>query len=140
MLKIPVFPVPGTVALTTKPNLSPNAHMVARVGSRIRQLRENRGVTQAELQKKSLVSRSYLSRIESGQMTPSLGTLEKIALALGLPLKDFFVEDGDPTAILENAFVQAILPYLYEFSEEQLGRLLRLLFAICNKELLPQKT
>src|SRR5262245_14210247 len=48
-------------------------------GQRNRQLRESRGMTQSQLQSKSKVSRSYLSRIESGQMTPSLGTLEKIS-------------------------------------------------------------
>src|SRR5258708_7672387 len=56
-----------------------NQKTVENIGQRIRQLRESRGMTQSQLQSKSKVSRSYLSRIESGQMTPSLGTLEKIS-------------------------------------------------------------
>ena len=60
----------------------PNRETVENIGQRIRQLRESRGMTQSQLQARSRVSRSYLSRIESGQMTPSLGTLEKIAEAL----------------------------------------------------------
>jgi len=62
----------------------PNRDTVENIGQRIRQLRESRGMTQSQLQARSRVSRSYLSRIESGQMTPSLGTLEKIAEALGV--------------------------------------------------------
>ena len=53
----------------------PNRETVENIGQRIRQLRESRGMTQSQLQARSRVSRSYLSRIESGQMTPSLGTL-----------------------------------------------------------------
>ncbi|HWN74741.1 MAG TPA: helix-turn-helix transcriptional regulator, partial [Candidatus Udaeobacter sp.] len=56
-----------------------NQETVENIGQRIRQLRESRAMTQSQLQSKSKVSRSYLSRIESGQMTPSLGTLEKIS-------------------------------------------------------------
>ena len=57
----------------------PNRETVENSGQRIRQLRESRGMTQSQLQARSRISRSYLSRIESGQMTPSLGTLEKIS-------------------------------------------------------------
>src|SRR5258708_24931465 len=53
-----------------------NRETVENIGQRIRQLRESRSMTQSQLQSRSKVSRSYLSRIESGQMTPSLGTLE----------------------------------------------------------------
>jgi len=43
-----------------------NQKTVENIGQRIRQLRESRGMTQSQLQSKSKVSRSYLSRIESG--------------------------------------------------------------------------
>ena len=62
----------------------PNRETVENIGQRIRQLRESRGMTQSQLQARSRVSRSYLSRIESGQMTPSLATLERISEALGV--------------------------------------------------------
>jgi ribosome-binding protein aMBF1 (putative translation factor) len=47
-----------------------NQETVENIGQRIRQLRESRSMTQSQLQARSKVSRSYLSRIESGQMTP----------------------------------------------------------------------
>src|SRR6266700_4214773 len=66
-----------------------NQETVENIGQRIRQLRESRSMTQSQLQSRSKVSRSYLSRIESGQMTPSLGTLEKISEALNVGLNRF---------------------------------------------------
>src|ERR1035437_4700430 len=71
----------------------PNRETVENIGQRIRQLRESRGMTQSQLQARSRVSRSYWSRIESGQMTPSLGTLEKMSEPLGVGLNRFFVPE-----------------------------------------------
>src|SRR5258708_8620887 len=68
-----------------------NQETVENIGQRIRQLRESRSMTQSQLQSRSKVSRSYLSRIESGQMTPSLGTLEKISDALNVGLNPFVI-------------------------------------------------
>src|SRR2546428_11146304 len=45
-----------------------NRETVENIGQRIRQLRGSRSMTQSQLQSRSKVSRSYLSRIESGQM------------------------------------------------------------------------
>jgi len=47
-----------------------------------------------------------LSRIESGQMTPSLGTLEKISEALNVGLNRFFIPESDGEALLEDPFIQ----------------------------------
>lgn len=87
----------------------PNRETVENIGQRIRQLRESRGMTQSQLQAKSRVSRSYLSRIESGQMTPSLGTLEKIAEALGVGLNRFFVPESTGQTLLEDPFIQGLV-------------------------------
>src|SRR5258708_28003979 len=89
----------------------PNRETVENIGQRIRQLRESRGMTQSQLQARSRVSRSYLSRIESGQMTPSLGTLEKISEALGVGLNRFFVPETNGEALLEDPFIQGLRPF-----------------------------
>jgi DNA-binding XRE family transcriptional regulator len=68
----------------------PNRETVENIGQRIRQLRESRGMTQSQLQARSRVSRSYLSRIESGQMTPNLGTWRKFPKRLA-SVNRFFV-------------------------------------------------
>src|SRR6202165_5481251 len=87
-----------------------NRETVEHSGQRIRQLRESRTMTQSQLQSRSKGSRSYLSRIESGQMTPRLGTLEKISEELGGGLHRFFVPELNGEALLEGPFLQGLRP------------------------------
>jgi transcriptional regulator with XRE-family HTH domain len=110
----------------------PNRETVENIGQRIRQLRESRGMTQSQLQARSRVSRSYLSRIESGQMTPSLGTLEKISEALGVGLNRFFVPESNGEALLEDPFIQGLRPFLRQLDWEQWQGILKRLQAITD--------
>lgn len=48
----------------------------------IRKIRRLKGLTQAELSKRSGVSQSQISSIELGQKSPTIETLQKIANAL----------------------------------------------------------
>ena len=107
-----------------------NQETVENIGQRIRQLRESRGMTQSQLQARSRVSRSYLSRIESGQMTPSLGTLEKIAEALGVGLNRFFVPESNGETVLEDPFIQGLRPFLRQLDWAQWQGILKRLQAI----------
>ncbi len=109
-----------------------NQQTVENIGQRIRQLRESRGMTQSQLQSRSKVSRSYLSRIESGQMTPSLGTLEKISEALGVGLNRFFIPESDGEALLEDPFIQGLRPFLRQLDWEQWQSILKRLQAISD--------
>ena len=110
----------------------PNRETVENIGQRIRQLRESRRMTQSQLQARSLVSRSYLSRIESGQMTPSLGTLEKLSEALGIGLTRFFVPESNGEALLEDPFIQGLRPFLRQLDWEQWQSILKRLAAISD--------
>jgi transcriptional regulator with XRE-family HTH domain len=110
----------------------PNAETVENIGHRIRQLRETRGMTQSQLQARSRVSRSYLSRIESGQMTPSLGTLEKISEALGVGLNRFFLPESSSETLMEDPFIQGLRPFLRQLDWEQWQSILRRLQVISD--------
>jgi transcriptional regulator with XRE-family HTH domain len=110
----------------------PNRETVENIGQRIRQLRESRGMTQSQLQVRSLVSRSYLSRIESGQMTPSIGTLEKISGALGIGLNRFFGPEINGEALLEDPFIQGLRPFLRQLDWAQWQSILKRLAAISD--------
>ncbi len=110
----------------------PNRETVENIGQRIRQLRESRAMTQSQLQARSRVSRSYLSRIESGQMTPSLGTLEKISEALGVGLNRFFIPESNGEALLEDPFIQGLRPFLRQLDWEQWQSILKRLQAISD--------
>src|ERR1700719_959038 len=109
-----------------------NRETVESIGQRIRQLRESRTMTQSQLQSRSKVSRSYLSRIESGQMTPSLGTLEKISEALNVGLNRFFIPESDGEALLEDPFIQGLRPFLRQLDWEQWQSILKRLQAISD--------
>jgi transcriptional regulator with XRE-family HTH domain len=108
----------------------PNREMVENIGQRIRGLRESSGITQSQLQALSRVSRSHLSRIESGQMTPSLGTLEKISEAIGVGLNRFFVPETNGESLLEDPFIQELRPALRQLNLEQWHSILKRLAAI----------
>jgi transcriptional regulator with XRE-family HTH domain len=109
-----------------------NHEMVENIGQRIRQLRESRAMTQTQLQARSRVSRSYLSRIENGQMTPSLGTLEKISEPLGIGLTRFFVPETNANTLLEDPFIRLLRPFLRQLDWEQWHSILKRLAAISD--------
>jgi len=110
----------------------PNRETVKNIGQRIRQLRESRAMTQSQLQARSRVSRSYLSRIENGQMTPSLGTLEKISETFGVGLNRFFVQETNGETLLEDPFIQELRPFLRQLDWEQWQSILKRLAAISD--------
>jgi len=55
-------------------------------GSRIRHIRESRGLSQQEVAERSGVPQESLSRIENGHRDPRLETLRKLAAAFGIDL------------------------------------------------------
>ncbi|HTX76469.1 MAG TPA: helix-turn-helix transcriptional regulator [Terracidiphilus sp.] len=65
-----------------------------KIGTVIRAHRLQRGLSQGDIEKKTGLLRCYLSRVENGHTVPSLDTLSKIALALDVPIAQFFAEDG----------------------------------------------
>lgn len=60
------------------------------VGKVIRQMREERGWSQAKLGVLSGTGPSGISQIETGRRNPSAATLERIAKALGVEVRDLF--------------------------------------------------
>jgi transcriptional regulator with XRE-family HTH domain len=60
------------------------------VGEQIRTLRKERGLTQEVLSEETDLSPSYISDIERGERNISLGSLEKIIIALDVKSSDIF--------------------------------------------------
>lgn len=65
-----------------------------RVSNRIRELRAERNLTQAELAATLGVTRQTVIAIEQGRYSPSLEMAFQIALALGVPLDEVFTYSG----------------------------------------------
>lgn len=60
------------------------------VATRLRELREGRGISMRSLAAKSGLSANALSMIERGKTSPSVSTLYKLADALGVSITTFF--------------------------------------------------
>ena len=60
------------------------------IGERLRVLREEKKLSQGDIEKRTGLLRCYLSRVENGHTVPSLETLAKIAEAMDISLADFF--------------------------------------------------
>src|SRR5438445_241607 len=69
------------------------------IGKRLRELREARKLSQGDIERRTGLFRSYLSRIENGYTIPTLETLARWADALDLELYQLFFESkGKPKA------------------------------------------
>jgi transcriptional regulator with XRE-family HTH domain len=62
----------------------------ARLGSRVREARRQRRLTAQELADLASVTRSFISQIERGEVTPSISTMYRVTQALGIPLGELF--------------------------------------------------
>jgi|SRR5271169_6438952 len=66
------------------------------IGDRLRELREQKNLSQREVGQRSGLLRAYLSRVENGHTIPSIETLEKWAKALEVPMYQLFYEGDKP--------------------------------------------
>lgn len=75
-------------------------------GERLRALREERALTQAALARAAGLSQGNLARIENGDRSPTLGSLAKLARALGLTLAELVEPSSErvPTPKAEKAW------------------------------------
>lgn len=71
-------------------------HIGQQVGRRLREYREARGLTQAQLAELLGKQDEAISNIERGRVYPSLRTLEQLARIFEIAVKDFF-EETQPT-------------------------------------------
>ena len=94
---------------------------VAAIGSRLRELRKNRGLTQAELARQIGIQQSDLSRMEQGTYRVSLDNLFKILAVFDLDLADFFDDQQDKTELQQQPLSREdmkVLHLLRELSPE----------------------
>ena len=76
----------------------PNATLI---GERLKQLREDKDVSQGVIAKKTGLLRCYISRVENGHTVPALETLEKFAAALEVPMYKLFHDSDEPAKPLK---------------------------------------
>jgi len=71
------------------------------IGDRLRALREEKKLSQGDIEKRTGLLRCYISRVENGHTVPAIETLEKLARAMEVPLYQLFY-DGEEPPVLPN--------------------------------------
>ena len=66
------------------------------IGERLRALREDKKLSQGDIEKRTGLLRCYISRVENGHTVPAVETLEKMARALEVPLYQLFYDGEEP--------------------------------------------
>ena len=66
------------------------------IGERLRVLREEKKLSQGDIEKKTGLLRCYVSRVENGHTVPAVETLEKFARALEVPMYQLFYDGEEP--------------------------------------------
>ena len=96
------------------------------LGQRIRELRNEKHMSQEELSFKAGISAAHLGQIERATKNPTIDTVAKIATALNVPLTSLFT-DNPSTAVQINATVGKINAYLCTMTEDEQKDLLRII-------------
>jgi len=66
------------------------------IADRLRAFREQKNLSQGDIEKRSGLLRCYISRVENGHTVPAIETLEKMARALEVPLFQLFYDGEEP--------------------------------------------
>jgi len=99
-----------------------------KVGEKVREIREQRGLSLQEMAERTGYSSAILSQIENHMISPPLGALIKIAKALGVKVATFFGEDPrEPFTIVRHHERKRVSRFAskegvsYGYSYESLG-------------------
>jgi transcriptional regulator with XRE-family HTH domain len=66
------------------------------IGDRLRALREEKKLSQGDIEKRTGLLRCYISRAENGHTVPAIETLEKMARAFEVPMYELFYDGEEP--------------------------------------------
>ncbi|HTV57681.1 MAG TPA: helix-turn-helix transcriptional regulator [Verrucomicrobiae bacterium] len=66
------------------------------IGERLKALREQKDMSQGDIEKRTGLLRCYISRVENGHTVPAIETLEKLAHALEIPMYHLFYDGEKP--------------------------------------------
>ena len=72
------------------------------VGKRLRTARLAKGLSARQLAAQAQVTPAYLSRLENGQLSPTVSTLSRVMAALGEPVSVLFSGDDSPGPLVRR--------------------------------------
>ncbi len=68
--------------------------VAVRFGKRLREVREEAGISQERLAELATLHRTYVSSVERGKRNISIENIERLAVALGVSMRDLMPEDA----------------------------------------------
>ena len=96
------------------------------LGLRIRELRNERHMSQEELAFKAGISAAHLGQIERALKNPTVDTVAKIAAAMGVPITTLFTEE-QAKADMGSPVISKINAHLMDMTEDQQRDFLRII-------------
>ena len=94
------------------------------IGKRIHDIRTKKGLTMYRLTQITGISGHHIKGIEEGTRQPTIETLQKLLVPLGLTLAELFSEDQKAVYLSDNE--QALLENYRKLDEEKASALLRI--------------
>lgn len=72
--------------------------------ARLREVRLSRGLTQADLANRAVVTPTYIAKLEGATVAPGIDLVARLATALGTSIADLLPEEGvpDPLPLLKE--------------------------------------
>jgi len=100
-----------------------------RVANQVREIRKGRHLSQRQLAGRMQVPRTYISKIENGKAIPTLGSLDRLANALGVDICQLVRDshsrrDEEVAEILADPFLAELALYLPKLETLQRAMLL----------------
>jgi transcriptional regulator with XRE-family HTH domain len=113
-------PAPLAPQLVTTHAVAASAEAGLQVAGQVREIRRARHLSQRQLAGRMQVPRTYISKIENGKAIPTLGSLERLAVALEVDMSQLVRDsrsrrDEEVAAILADpllAEIATLLPHL----------------------------
>jgi transcriptional regulator with XRE-family HTH domain len=117
------------------------------IGDRLKALREQKKMSQGDIEKRTGLLRCYVSRVENGHTVPSVDTLEKMAGALGVPMYRLFTDDENvkkpnlPTEVIRSRAInskqyrdlRAFAKHLSRMDDKDRGLLIHMASKMANR-------
>jgi transcriptional regulator with XRE-family HTH domain len=117
------------------------------IGDKLKAFREQKNMSQGDVEKRIGLLRCYVSRVENGHTVPSVDTLEKMARASEVPMYRLFTDDEHvkmpnlPTEAIRSRAVnskqdrelRALAKLLGRMSDRSRGLLLHMISKMANR-------
>jgi transcriptional regulator with XRE-family HTH domain len=104
------------------------------IGSRIKEFRTKRNLTQEELASKANLHTTFIAHIESGKKTCSVKSLKKIASALKVPIHLLFIRSGKVSEISYDMPIKRLISLIKDRSDADKELLISIVSSVFQKK------